>query len=313
MSETAHQTRTRGSAGDLDRETSIGDPIQVSHLSWTSRARRRLAPVAKHALLIAASVIFLVPFYWMVVSALKTNTQIFARPMQWWPDVVHWSNLRTTLTYPEFPYFRLLWNSIYYSGGVALGTVLSCTAVGYGFARLRFPGRNALFALTLGTMMIPPIVTFIPTYVLFSQVGLTGTYAPLIFPFFLGNGFFIFMMRQFFMGIPWDLSDAARMDGAGEFRIFWEIMLPLVKPALMVVVVFSLLYTWHDFFGPLIYLQNRDTFPLSLGLYAFRGQRSSEWGLIMMGSLLTTVPMILVFLFTQRFFLQGVRMTGIKG
>ena len=121
------------------------------------------------------------------------------------------------------------------------------------------------------------------------------------------------MMRQFFMGVPWELSDAARLDGAGEFRIFWQIMLPVVKPAVMVVAVFSLLYTWQDFFGPLIYLQDRETFPLSLGLFAFKAQRTSEWGLIMMGSILTTVPLIIVFLFTQRYFLQGVRMTGIKG
>lgn len=313
MTETVRHPHVRETDGQADRLAGHGRTLEVSQPSRLTRVRRRLAPFAKHALLILAAALFLLPFYWMVMSALKSNPQIFARPMQWWPDPVQWSNLPTTLTYSEFPYFRLLWNSIYYSGAVALGTVLSCTAVGYGFARLRFPGRNVLFALTLGTMMIPPIVTFIPTYVLFSQVGLTGTYAPLIIPYFLGNGFFIFMMRQFFMGIPWDLSDAARMDGAGEFRIFWEVMLPLVKPALMVVVVFSLLYTWHDFFGPLIYLQNRDSFPLSLGLYAFRGQRASEWGLIMMGSLLTTVPMILVFLFTQRYFLQGVRLSGIKG
>jgi multiple sugar transport system permease protein len=278
-----------------------------------NRLRRRFAPVGKHLLLASASLVFLLPFYWMVVSALKTNSQIFARPMQWWPDPVQWSNLPDTITYSAFPYFRFLWNSIYYSGSVTIGTVLSCTAVGYGFARLRFPGRNALFAITLATLMIPPIVTFIPTYVLFAKAGLTGTYAPLILPYFLGNAFYIFMMRQFFMGVPWDLSDAARLDGAGEFRIFWQIMLPLVRPAVMVVGVFSLLYTWHDFFGPLIYLQDRNTFPLSLGLFAFRAQRTSEWGLIMMGSILTTIPLIIVFLFTQRYFLQGVRMTGIKG
>ena len=277
------------------------------------RTRRRLAPFAKHVLLMSASLIFLLPFYWLVVSALKSNSQIFARPMQWWPDPVQWQNLPDTINYSAFPYFRLLWNSIYYSGAVTIGTVVSCTAVGYGFARLRFPGRNLLFAITLGTLMIPPIVTFIPTYVLFAKAGLTGTYAPLILPYFLGNAFYIFMMRQFFMGVPWELSDAARLDGAGEFRIFWQIMLPLVKPAVMVVAVFSLLYTWQDFFGPLIYLQDRETFPLSLGLFAFKTQRTSEWGLIMMGSILTTVPLIIVFLFTQRYFLQGVRMTGIKG
>lgn len=277
------------------------------------RGRRVVGSVLKHGTLILVAVAFLLPFYWIVISAFKDNQQIFARPVTWWPDPIRWENFSDALNYPGFPYLRLLWNTIYYSGAVTIGTVLSSAAVGYGFAKLNFPGRNVLFGVTIATLMIPAIVTFIPTYLLFAEVGLTGSYAPLIIPAFLGNAFFIFMVRQFFLGIPRDLSDAARIDGAGEFRLFWEIMLPLVRPALIVVAVFSLLYTWQDFFGPLIYLQDRDSFPLSLGLYAFRAQRTAEWALTMMGSLLTTLPLIVVFLFTQRYFLQGVTMTGIKG
>jgi multiple sugar transport system permease protein len=278
-----------------------------------SRLRRFLAPLVKHGLLIAVSIVFLVPFYWMVASALKDNSQIFARTPQWLPNPAHWENFPTAINYPNFPYFRLLWNSTFYAGTVTIGTVLSCAAVGYGFARLRFPGRDLLFGITLGTLMIPPIVTFIPTYVLFAKLELTGTYAPLIIPRFLGDAFFIFMLRQFFRGVPWDLSDAARLDGAGEFRIFWEIMLPLVRPALVVVAVFTLLYTWHDFFGPIIYLQDQTDYPLSVGLFAFRSLRTQEWALTMAGATLTVLPLILVFLFTQRYFLQGVAMTGLKG
>ena len=277
------------------------------------RLRRLLEPVAKHALLLAVSAVFLVPFYWMVVSALKDNGQIFDPSPRWWPDPVRWENFRTAIDYPGFPYLRLLWNSIYYAGMVTIGTVISCAAVGYGFARLRFPGRDLLFGVTLATLMIPPIVTFIPTYILFAKLDLTGSYAPMIAPRFLGEAFFIFMLRQFFRGVPWDLSDAARIDGAGEFRIFWEIMLPLVRPALIVVAVFSLLYTWHDFFGPLIYLQDAMEYPLSLGLFAFRGQRTMEWALIMTGATLTVLPLVVVFLFTQRYFIRGVAMTGLKG
>jgi multiple sugar transport system permease protein len=279
----------------------------------TSRLGRRLLPVANHLLLLVVSIIFLVPFFWMVASALKTNAQIFDLSAGWLPNPVRWENFRDALDYPGFPYLRLLGNSIFYAGAVMIGTVISCAAIGYGFARLRFPGRDFLFAVTLATLMIPPIVTFIPTYVLFANLELTGGYAPLIIPRFLGDAFFIFMMRQFFRGLPWELSDAARIDGAGEFRIFWEIMLPLVRPALIVVAVFSLLYTWHDFFGPLIYLQDQDTFPLSVGLFAFQSQRTTEWALIMTGATLTVLPLILVFLFTQRYFLRGVSMTGIKG
>jgi len=277
------------------------------------RRRRLLPSFGRHALLLAVSAVFLLPFYWMVSSALKDNAQIFDTTTRWWPNPIHWENFREAIDYPGFPYLRLLGNSVYYAGLTTLGTVLSCAAVGYGFARLRFPGRDLLFGITLATMMVPPIVTFIPTYVLFAELNLTGSYAPLIIPRFLGDAFFIFMLRQFFRGIPWDLSDAARMDGAGEWRIFWQIMLPLVRPALVVVAVFSLLYTWHDFFGPLIYLQDQLEYPLSLGLYAFRSQRTTEWPLIMTGATLTVLPLILVFLFTQRYFIRGVSMSGIKG
>lgn len=279
----------------------------------TPRRLPILGSLSRHALLIAVSVIFLFPFYWMVTAALKDKTQLFAVPPQWFPNPMHWDTFLTAINYPGFPYFRLLWNSIFYSGMVTIGTVISCAAVGYGFARLKFPGRDLLFAITLGTLMVPPIVTYIPTYILFAKLELTGTYAPLIIPKFLGDAFFIFMIRQFFLGVPWELSDAARIDGAGEFRIFWEIMLPLVRPALIVVAVFSLLYTWHDFFGPLIYLQDREMYPLTLGLFAFQGQRTLEWPLIMAGATLTTLPMVIVFMFTQRYFIRGIATTGLKG
>src|SRR5829696_8150918 len=299
----------RQTAGQAVPDVRVESPARP----YLARFRRPLLQVAKHALLIAVSIVFLVPFYWMVSSALKDNQQIFERTLQLVPNPIHWENFQAALNYPGFPYLRLLWNTIYYAGLVTIGTVISCAAVAYGFARLRFPGRDILFAITLATLMIPPIVTFIPTYVLFSKLGLIGGYTPLILPAFFGNAFFIFMMRQFFLGIPGDLSDAARIDGAGEFRIFWQIMLPLVRPALMVVAVFTLLYTWHDFFGPLIYLQDKATFPLSLGLYAFKSQRTADWANIMMGSFLTTLPLIIVFLFTQRYFLRGIATTGLKG
>ncbi|MGH2614965.1 MAG: carbohydrate ABC transporter permease [Thermomicrobiales bacterium] len=295
-------------------ERRLEPATRLASTTATARARRtRLGPLARHALLIVVAALLLLPFYWMLNSALKSNSDIFAYPIQWRPDPVHWQNFANTIGSRYFPFARLLGNSVFFAGGVTIGTVLSCAAVGYGFARLRFPGRDVLFTITIATLMIPPIVTFIPTYVLFAKLQLIGGYTPLILPAFFGNAFFIFMMRQFFLGIPWDLSDAARIDGASEFRIFWEIMLPLVRPALMVVAVFTLLYTWHDFFGPLIYLQDRSQFPLSLGLYAFKSQRTADWASIMMGSFLTTLPLIVVFLFTQRYFLRGITTTGLKG
>jgi multiple sugar transport system permease protein len=275
------------------------------------RWRRWLPVTLQHLLLAGAAAVMLVPFYWMVISSLKTNIQIFSQPVDWWPSPLLWSNYKDALTYPGFNFPRLLWNSIYYSGLSMIGTVASSALVGYGLARFRFPGRNLLFSVTIATLIIPGVVTFIPTYVLFQKIGLLGSYAPLILPAFLGNAFWIFMLRQFFLGIPGELSDAARMDGANELRIFWEIMLPLVKPALIVVAVFTLLTTWNDFFGPLIYLSDPDSYPLSLGLYAFRAQRSTEWAMLMAASVLVTLPVILLFAVGQRYFMTGVKTTGL--
>jgi multiple sugar transport system permease protein len=276
-----------------------------------AHTRRLIGRVLQYTLLTVAAAVMVVPFYWMVISSLKTNAEIFAQPIQWWPNPIRWENYRTAWSYPGFDFLRLLWNSLYYSGLVTIGTVISSALVGYGLALFRFPGRSALFSITIATLIIPPVVTFIPVYVMFQKMGLLGTYAPLILPAFVGNAFWIFMMRQFFLGLPRDLLDAGRIDGANEFRIFWQIMLPLVQPALIVVAVFTLLATWNDFFGPLIYLSDPYKYPLSLGLYSFRAQRSTEWALLMAASVLVTLPVIALFAFGQRYFMTGIKTTGL--
>lgn len=283
--------------------------LATSRLRW----QKPLGTLISHLVLIVVSLLFMFPFYWMVITSLKENTQVFTYPVEWWPDPIQWENYPNAINYRNFPFFLYLGNSTYFALTVMIGTVISCAAVGYGFARLRFPGRNFLFVLTLATLMIPGIVTFIPTFILFKNLGMMGTYAPLIVPAFFGNAFFIFMMRQFFQGLPVELVDAARVDGAGEWRIFWQIMLPLVRPALLVMAVFTFLWTWHDFFGPLVYLSDQSQYPLSLGLFAFRAQRTTEWSLMMAASTLVTLPLIVIFFFAQRYFLDGIRMTGIKG
>jgi multiple sugar transport system permease protein len=283
-----------------------------------STLHRGFIAVVRHVILIGVTIAFMLPFYWMAISAFKPNEMVFSQPVQWWPNPVRWQNFWEAAAYPGFPFLRFLWNSTFYASGVTLGTVISCAAVGYGFARLRFPGRDLLFTVTVSTLMIPAIVTFIPIFLLFKALGVLGSYTPLILPSFFGysffgSAFFIFMMRQFFLGVPTDLADAARVDGAGEFRIFWQIMLPLVRPALIVMAVFTFLWTWHEFFAPLVYLSNQNLYPLSLGLFAFRAQRTTEWGLMMAGATMTTLPLVILFFFAQRYFLEGIRFTGLKG
>lgn len=275
--------------------------------------RKVILTILRHVALIIVVIIFMLPFYWMVISSLKENTMVFSNPITWFPNPIRWQNFPEAFNYPSFPFLKFLWNSTYYAGGVTIGTVISCSMAGYAFARLRYPGRNLIFSLTLGSMMLPGIVTFIPTFIIFKQLGWLGGYKPLIIPAFFGNAFYIFMMRQFFNAMPEELADAARVDGAGEFMIFWRIMLPLVRPAILVMAVFTFLWTWHEFFGPLIYLSNQDQYPLSLGLYAFRSRRTTEWGLMMAGSMLATFPLIILFFFAQRYFLEGIKMTGLKG
>lgn len=266
-----------------------------------------------HLVLSAVSVCFAIPLLWMLSSALKENREIFTIPVQWLPAAFQWGNFAKVLSYEGFPFLRFFFNSLFYAVLVTVGTVLSCALVGYGFARLRFPGRNVLFAITLATMMVPYVVTFIPTFLLFKQLGVLGTYIPLIAPAFFAEAFFIFLMRQFFRGLPRELDDAARVDGAGEFRIFWQIMLPLVKPALVVMAVFTFVWTWHEFFRPLIYLSDPDQFPLSLGLFSFQGRRLTEWHLMMAAATLMTAPLVLLFAAAQKYFVQGMKMFGIKG
>lgn len=296
------------------RETpQTGELASSQPVDYANRRQRWLTSAVRHGILILVTIAFMLPFYWMVISALKSKADVFSVPVQWFPTTIHWENFVEAINYPGFPFFLFLWNSIFYAGTVTIGTVLSCALVGYGFARLRFPGRDFLFIITVSTLMIPTIVTFIPTFILFKSVGLLGSYAPLILPSFFGSGFFIFMMRQFFLSLPGELADAARVDGAGEFRIFWQIMLPLVRPALIVMAVFTFLWTWHEFFQPLIYLSDSNQYPLSLGLFAFRTRRLTEWNLMMAGATLTTLPLVVIFFVAQRYFLEGIKMTGIKG
>ncbi len=223
----------------------------------------------------------------------------------------HWANYSEAFQW--FPFSRYLLNTLIICLFSVLGTILSCSLVAYGLAVVDWRGREVLFWIMLSTMMIPPQVTMIPLFLVFKHLGWINTFLPLIVPSFLGNAFFIFLLRQFYRSIPRDLIDAARIDGCNELGIWAKVMLPLSKPALAVVALFTFIGSWNDFLGPLIYLMDQKKYTLSIGLAMFQGQYGGEWGQMMAMSALMTVPIILLFFFTQKQFIQGVKMSGIKG
>jgi multiple sugar transport system permease protein len=281
--------------------------------NWGYLSYRVLPSFITHLLLILVAILFFIPFLWLVITSLKPLEQVFTSPLRWIPEPVMWNNYQEALTSPAFPFTLLMQNTLFYTILSTIGAVFSSAVVAYAFARMEFWGRNTLFAITLATMMLPGVVLLIPTYVLFQRFGWVGSYAPLIVPAYFGGAFNIFLLRQFMMTIPWDLTDSAHVDGAGEFTILWRIIFPLVKPALMVVGLFHFMYAWNDFFGPLIYLNDSSKYPLVLGLYSFQTRFSVQWHLMMAASLSVTLPLIILFFVAQRYFIEGITLTGLKG
>lgn len=260
-------------------------------------------------LLVIGAVISFVPFLWLLRSSLMTTTEIFVFPPKILPETFQWHNFRDVFDIIDFGlYFK---NTMIIMVPVLIGTIATCCMCGYAFARLRFPGRDIWFAMIIGTMMLPAAVTMIPTFLMWSEIGGVGTFWPLVFPaFFGGGGFNIFLMRQFFLNIPKELDEAAILDGANYFQIFTKIMIPLVKPALLVIGFFTFMAVWNDFFGPLIYLNDESKYTLALGLLQLRGSYSSDWNLMMAGSTIMILPAIVIFFFGQRYFIQGISITG---
>ncbi|MET0695703.1 MAG: carbohydrate ABC transporter permease [Propionibacteriaceae bacterium] len=270
-----------------------------------------LAGVAKHAVLIGLSVIFLVPFFWMVTGAFKTAADLNASPIVWLPDQMTFDNFAQASQL--FPLLRYFANTAVICVLSVLGAVASSAMVGYGLARIPWPGRNVLFAVILSTAMIPFYVTMFPAFEIYRFLHLTNTWVPLILPQFLGVPIYIFLMRQFLMSIPKELSESARVDGANEWQIFTRVILPLIKPALVAVGLFQFLASWNDFLGPLIYLSDSRLYTISLGLNFFKGEYSTEFGPLMAVSTLAVIPVIVLFFFAQRTFIEGITLTGVKG
>lgn len=255
----------------------------------------------------------IIPLLWMFTSALKSNTEIFQFPPDFFPASPIWSNFVEAAR--AIPFMRWLVNSLIIAVPATAGTVLTSAMAAYAFARLRFRGNNLLFTAMMATLLLPGAVTLVPGYLIFTWLGWVGTFLPVIVPSFLGGGAFsIFMLRQFFRTIPRELDEAARIDGANTFQIFFRVILPQSIPALVTVGLFTFVAHWNDFFGPLIYLSDQRKYTLTVGLSAFRDiYGNTQWNYLMADSLLATVPMLLIFLLLQRVFIQGVVVSGVKG
>ncbi len=279
---------------------------------WGQRNRGLMTRIVTVIALLLIGSLFVIPFLWMLVTSLKAQQDVF-NP-NWIPSPIRWENYRESLTSLPFDvYFR---NTAIITILSVLGSVLSSSLVAYSFARLRWPGRDFWFAVVLATMILPGIVTLIPKYILFAKIGWVDTFLPLIVPTWLGgNAFYIFLLRQFFRGIPTELSEAARIDGAGELRIWWQIFMPLCRPALAAITIFSFNGAWDDYVNPLIYLHSEKLYTLQLGLTAFKGGGGGvpQWNLMMAASLVVLVPIILVFFFGQKYFIEGVSLSGLGG
>jgi multiple sugar transport system permease protein/sn-glycerol 3-phosphate transport system permease protein len=289
--------------------------ILATDAAWYQNRRvlGRLKAALSYILLGTGSLLFLAPLFWQVTTSLKTSADTMKYPPVWLPLPPQWQNYAEL--FERFPFWRYAANSMFVTTLVIIGTVLSSSLAAYGFARLRMPGRDLIFLVLLSTLMLPGIVLVIPQFVLFQRLQWINTYNPLIVPAFFGSPFSIFLLRQFFLTIPRDLEDAARIDGAGYLRIYAQIMLPLAGPALVAVAIYSFIGTWNDFFTPLIYLSDEDKYTVSVALRYLAGSVRSrpENHLLMAATTLSIIPCILVFLAAQRWFIQGTVITGSKG
>ncbi|HET6453243.1 MAG TPA: carbohydrate ABC transporter permease [Armatimonadota bacterium] len=273
---------------------------------------RNLKTALTYLVLIGLSCVFLIPFFWMLSTSLTEASKVIVRDREWIPHPFMWSNYYKALTVLPFQLF--LKNTLIITICCIIGQTLSASLVAFGFSRMRFPGRNVLFIMVLSTMMLPVQVTQIPTFVIFTHLRWIDTLKPLIVPAFFGGGaFFIFLLRQFFMTIPSELEDAAKIDGCSSLGIYWNVALPLSKPALATVAIFSFMGHWNDFMGPLIYIQSMENKTLALGLNSFRSLHGTEYHLLMAASISVLLPVLIIFFCAQKYFVQGIVLSGIKG
>ncbi len=255
--------------------------------------------------------VYLMPFYWMVATSLKSSQELTAFPPTLFPHSFVWKNYIEALKY--IPFLQYFLNSIILAAGATVGCVISNSLIAYGFSRIEWKGRETLFYVAIATMFIPFPVTLVALFDIFAKIHWIDTYLPLIVPTFFGQAFYMFLIRQFLMGVPKELSDAAKIDGANEFMTFFKVIIPLMKPAMAVVAIFAAVNAWNDFLTPLIYLQTQSKYPLSIGLQFFRAEHTVAFSLLMAASTMVVIPVIILFLLFQRFFVEGIAVGAIKG
>jgi len=281
------------------------------------RRERNIGPIVFkgviYALLIGLSLLFLFPFFWMILSALKPEYQIYQWPPKWFPDPIQWSNFADVFSNPYLPFEIFIKNTLILEVGMITGRLLSCTLVAYGFARLEAPGRDLLFGILLATLMLPGAVLLIPRFILFSELGWINTFNPLIIPAWFGEAYAIFLMRQFFRTIPKELEESAIVDGANRLQLVFRIMIPLSIPVLTVIGILSFKDIWNDFMGPLLYLNEINKYTVSVGLAYLNGQHDTQMNLLMAASVTLMMPVLILFFIAQRAFVEGITMTGLKG
>jgi multiple sugar transport system permease protein len=273
--------------------------------------KKRLSAGALYAVLGMSALAFLAPILWMFLTSLKTAEQVYTWPPVILPPQPQWKNYVDAMTFA--PFGRYYINSFFLCACVVIGTLLSNTLIAYGFSRIKWPGRDLVFIIVLATLMLPFQVTMIPVYIIFKKLGWVGTFLPLIVPAFFGNAYYIFLLRQFFRGIPYELSDAARIDGCSELGILWHIILPLSKPAIVTVALLSFLGTWNDFLGPLIYLHDERFYTVTLGLQSFISRIWTPMEQMMAASTVAVIPILIIFLLAQKYFVEGINLTGLGG
>ncbi|AZN42604.1 carbohydrate ABC transporter permease [Paenibacillus albus] len=277
----------------------------------TYRIRKFAGTTVSHLVLAALSLACLIPFIWMISTSLKTKAGMWEFPPRWIPSPPLWHNYRDAFTLA--PFGTYITNTLTLEVLTIAGQVISCTLIAYGFSRFRFRGRDTLFFLMLATMLIPEQVTMIPTFLFYSKLGWIDTYLPLVVPSFFGNAFYVFLMRQFLLTIPKDLDEAAKIDGANEFTILWRVLVPILRPSLTIIVVYTFTGVYNDFLSPLIYLNSPEKFTLAIGLANFVSSRSTEWNLLMAASTVILLPLLLIYYLAQKNLIGGIASLGIKG